>query len=147
MLAAIVFTSCYKEDNEGVTSGTTTLKAAEVVPASVAPGTATFKYSYNANTNQVAYQIDYDLSVLTDSAIRFGISAALPGQMLPSSTFQLFNFNGVGNLQRRSKSTYYGNFIIDGQQMTLSDLRAGKYCVFLNSKSFPNGAFRGQIKF
>jgi CHRD domain len=147
MLAAIVLTSCYKDDNEGVINGSNTLTGADMVPAVTTTATAVFKYGYNANTNQLVYQIDYDLAVPTDSATQFGISAALPGQTFPSSTFQLFNFNGVSNLQRRTKSTYYGNFIIDKQQMKIEDLRAGKYCVYLKSKSFPNGILRGQIKF
>jgi hypothetical protein len=143
-LLTIAFVSCKKESNDGVATSSVMLNGANVVPAVTSTGTAKFSYSYNANTNNFTYQIDY--SGLTDSCTQFGVSFALPGQPLPSSTFQLFNFSSPISLQRRTAGTYTGNFIVDGQQMTLADLKAGKYCVYLKSKAYTtNGELRAQI--
>ncbi len=143
-IITVVCSSCFKDDNDGVTTSTTTLNGTNVVPVVTTSGTASCKFSYNANTNQVVYQIDYNN--LTDSATQFGISYALPGQILPTLTYQLINF-GATSLQKRKTGSYSGNFVVDGQQMTLADLQAGKYCVYLRSKAFNTGSgeVRGQV--
>lgn len=145
-LVTIVFTSCFKEDNDGVISATTTLTGANVVPAVTTTGTAKMDYAYNQNTRTFTYVIEY--SNLADSCTQFGISNASAGQALPSSTYQLFNFGNATSLQRRTSGRFQGQFVVDGQSITLNDLRSGRFTVFLRSKiNSANGEVRGQISF
>jgi hypothetical protein len=132
-IVAIGFTGCFKDDNNGVTTNSVTLNGTNVVPAITTSGTAKFDYSFNANTNTFTYKIDY--SGLTDSCTQFGISKVLPGQLLPTSTFQLFNFGAPSSLQRRVNGTFNGFFVVDGFQMTLNDLRSGQYSVYLRRRN------------
>jgi hypothetical protein len=72
-ISSILFTSCYKDDNDTVTTGVTTLTGANVVPAVTTSATGKISFSYNANNKIVTYQLDY--SNLTDSAIQFVIDS------------------------------------------------------------------------
>ncbi len=133
LIASVLFTSCYKDNNDGVTSGTATLTGTNVVPAVTTAGTGKMTFAYNANTNIVSYQVDY--SNLSDSCAQIGIAKVSPGQPLPTAIFQLFNFNAAISLQRRITGSYGGNFVVDGQQINLADLKAGRYCVYIKRRN------------
>ncbi len=143
----LAFTSCTKEDNERVTTGTSTLLGTNNVPAVTTTATAKASYSYNALRRVFTYQVEY--TGLTDSCTQIGIARASAGQAVPASAFQLFNFNTPASLQRRTAATYAGFFIVDGYQMVLDDLLTGKYCIYLRSKAFNTGGgeIRAQISF
>jgi CHRD domain len=89
-ISGILFTSCYKDDNDTVTTGNTTLTGTNVVPAVTTSATGKISFSYNANNKIVTYQLEY--SNLTDSAIQFVIDSATAGQTLPSFRQQTVNF-------------------------------------------------------
>jgi hypothetical protein len=106
MITAIVLTSCYKDDNEGVVTSTTTLTPSNVVPTVTSSATGKITYSYNANTNQVAYTVEY--SNLTDSAIQFVIDSAIAGQTLPNFRQQTIGF---GSHPIQANLTWTGNVL------------------------------------
>ena len=134
-LAIVALSGCYKEDNENVINGTAMLTGANSVPATSSAATAKITYAYNANLRTFTYQIDY--ANLSDSCTLMGIAKAQPGQVLPTATFQQFTYGNALSLQRRTTGTITGSFIVEGQQMILSELRGGLYSVFLRSKAFP----------
>ena len=146
-ILTVVITSCTKDDNEKVLTGTASLTPAQVVPAAANAGTGTISYAFNQNNRTFTYQVNF--ANLTDSCTQIGIARAPIGQAVPSSIFQLSSFNGAATLQRRPSGTINGNFIVDGQAITLTDLLGGKYCVFLRRKSGSSNAdeIRAQITF
>jgi hypothetical protein len=147
-IITVAISSCTKDDNEKVYTGTANLTPTQVVPAAANAGTGTISYAYNQNNRTFTYQVNF--ANLTDSCTQIGIARAPIGQAVPSSIFQLSSFNGVTTLQRRLSGTINGNFVVDGQAITLADLLAGKYCVFLRRRvtSTTNvDEIRGQITF
>jgi hypothetical protein len=144
-IVAITFSSCRKDDNDGVTVGSTVMTSANTVPSNPSTATGKLEYSYNHNTRIFSYKATY--ASLTDSATGILFAQALPGTLFPTFTTQQFFFNGATNLQRRTTSTYNGLMTVDGVVVKLEDLKAGKYSVVLRSKTYNTGSgeLRGQI--
>jgi hypothetical protein len=89
-VVALITTSCKKEDNSLVTTGTTIMTGLNMVPTNVSTGTAKMTYAYNERNRTFTYQVDF--ANLTDSCIQFGIARVSAGQVLPSATYQLFSY-------------------------------------------------------
>ncbi len=146
-LVTILFASCKQDDNSLVTTGATTLTGLNSVPQIITTGTAKMSYAYSERNRTFTYQVDY--TNLADSCTAIGIGKFLPGQLIPASgIFQLSStFSTPVSLQRRTTGSYTGNFIVDGFSVTIDDIKAGKYCVFVRSKAYSTngGEVRGQI--
>jgi hypothetical protein len=146
-IVTLFFASCKQDDNSLVATGSTTLTGLNQVPTVTTGGTAVMSYAYNQRNRTFTYQVDY--TNLSDSCTAIGIGKFLPGQLIPASgIYQLSStFSTPVSLQRRTTGSYTGNFIVDGFSVTIDDIKAGKYCVFIRTKAYSTngGEVRGQI--